>query len=117
MGNIKALHTIHSWVSVDKDCVVTTRSLPPGLHHTYVLATHATNSRNVARCVECGNSGRIDGYFAVEGGEISRTGVQVGSTVGMLLIIDKLHYEIREVGVSNFGGNSFWINAVHCKDR
>jgi hypothetical protein len=65
--------------------------------------------------VECGNGGGIDSYFAIEGGEIGGTGV--GSTVGMLLIIDKLQYEIREVGSSNFCSNDFWINAVHCKHR
>jgi len=65
--------------------------------------------------MECGDGGRIDGYFAIEGGEIGGTGV--GSTVGMLLIIDKLGNEIREVGLSNFDGNILWINAVHCKHR
>ena len=58
---------------------------------------------------------RIDRYLAIEGGEIGGTGVE--STVGMLLIIDKLRYEIWEVGLSDFGGNNFWVNTVHCKHR
>jgi hypothetical protein len=115
MGDFKALHTIHRWVSVDKYCVITTRSLPSGLHCMYVFTMHATDSRNVTWCMEYSNSGRIDSYFSIEGGEICRD--CVGSIVGMLLVVDKLWYKIRKVRLSNFGSDIFWISVVHCKHR
>jgi hypothetical protein len=65
--------------------------------------------------MECGNGRRIDSYFSIEGGEICRT--CVGSTVRMLLVVDKLWYEIRKVRLSNFGSDIFWISMVHCKHR
>jgi hypothetical protein len=115
MGDFKALHTIHRWVGVDKNCVIITRPFLPGLHCTYVFMTHATNSRNVTWCMECGDSRRIYDYFAIEGGEIC--GTCVGSTVRMLLVVDKLPYEIRKVRLSNFSGDIFRINMVHCLHR
>jgi hypothetical protein len=115
MGNFKALHTIHKWVSVDKNHVIMTRSLSPGLYYTYAFIMHATSSRNVTQCMEYGDSKRIDSYFAIKGGEICGTGV--GSTVRILLIIDKLWHEIRKVRLSNFSRIIFWINLVPCKHK
>jgi hypothetical protein len=34
--------------------------------------------------------------------------------VGMLLVVDELLNEIREVRLFNFGGNIFWVNFAYC---
>ena len=64
--------------------------------------------------MECGNSGRVESYLAIKCREVGNTSVRFRMRVVMLLIVDKLLYEIREVRLCNFSGDIFWVDFEYC---
>src|ERR1700720_1402080 len=56
--NVKASHTLTRRICADEDTVIPTSTISPGINGMNTLTSHATNSGDVARCKECGNSGR-----------------------------------------------------------
>jgi hypothetical protein len=66
--------------------------------------------------MECSNSRGENGYLAIEREECCMTDIRMGVQVGMLLIVDKLLNEIREVRLSNisFSGDIFGVYFAYC---
>ena len=83
-----------------------TRAILPTINSMNALALHTTHAREVAKSVEGGNNGGVDGNFFIEGGEVRdivRTGLRV------LLTMYKFLDQPREVGLINL----IWINMFH----
>ena len=64
--------------------------------------------------MKCGNSRRVESYLAIKCREVGNTSVRLRMRVVMLLIVDKLLYEITEVRLCNFGGDIFWVDFEYC---
>jgi hypothetical protein len=111
-SDVKTSHACCRGVSVDEDGVVTTGSLPPRFHCANAFTTHATDSGDIARCVECCNSRRIYCDLAVKYREVGVT--SISDIVGMLLIVDELLDEIGKVVLLDFSSNIFGINFAYC---
>ena len=71
-----------------------------------VLVLHTTNAREVARSVEGGKDGGVDGNFFIEGGEV---GDIVWTGLRVLLTMYKFLDQLREVRLVNL----IWINTFH----
>ena len=112
-GNIETSHTFQKWVSIDKDCVVMAGPLPPRFYCMYTFTMHATNSWDVTRHIESGNGRSVECYLAIKCGEVQNTGI--GKIVRMLLVVNKLLNEIREVRLDF--SDVFRVNFVCCKCR
>ena len=95
MSNIETSYAARRWVCVDKDHVIMTRSISPRFHCMDTFTMHATNSQDVAWCMECCDSGRIDGYLAVKHGEVE-------TSAECCLVVDKLPDEIGKVSLFYF---------------
>jgi len=115
MSDIKALAYLPAVGSVlTKDSVIMPGPLSSMISlHIYIHGACHRTPEIFSGSVECGNGRRINCYLSKKCGKVPQDLVSE-SDLKMLLVMDKLLYEIGEVGLSNFGGNGIRVNSAYC---
>ena len=116
LRNVKASHTLPHRICADKDTVIPTRTISPGIEGTNTLASHAANSGDIARRKECGNSGRAHTnlpakFWKLRRGRRGRARCRLRVRIGMTLVIYKFLDEIDEVGLVNLACNNIRVDS------